>query len=227
MDTLLKNDSIEYRNLSKPYFKKYFYKISLVRKGLSRKGIATESLEKYLNKITNFYSSDFRCITGNICINVFLKKQEDLDKVINKYRNTKYIRYVEKPVNKEEQEKIQSDYFDTIVQKKLYFGKYRWSVLFHKQYCNRYIPSCNSSFSTKNRGNVEIDQIIKSLFVHTNNEETPFVLGERQDRYWYRYNFERKLFLQEESDVMMVKLALSDKIKKIEKVYTEEEVNAI
>jgi hypothetical protein len=139
----------------------------------------------------------WRYISNYDNVVVFFEHQDDFDHFIEKFKGN--IREVWKPLS-EKQTELHNDDHKLVVREKLFYGKFDWCVTL--QLCDRMVRD-------------EIRDWTAGFF---EVEEGPLV----NDRLHYSDGRHIKLYLCDESDVLMVKLAQSGRIRKIEKVVLTE-----
>jgi hypothetical protein len=213
-----KPTTIDYQDIKSLYWNKYPYKI-VIRDKLSRPPALQGFLdpednknydawvEHYNERRKFYYARKRHCPedgalwksmnNGGTTFSFFFVHEADALKFIKK--NAEFIRTVFRP-NDEKQIAVLKTDKKLVLRDMLYYGKYRYCIEFKEQ-----VNDESAEF---------LDNIITKLF------STP-----DPTRFEFSYSNRRRLFLNDEKDVVFVKLALHERIRKISEAILKEEID--
>jgi hypothetical protein len=224
-----RHESVNYKPISALYWGEYPYKVvisypkrsansqhyfpvtpggSLSRFVVGSGNSIVERVAKDRRKRNNFLaklkksclSENWKVMDNQAGFSFFFKSKEEALDFIDLH--TKHIREVFRPDNDDYVNLLLSDTF-VIIRKSLFWNKFEWSILFKRVYDQDALA--------------HIDHVITNRF-----EEQ---LKNKDAMYLYEGDV-RRLYLKDEMDIYLTKLALGQHIHKIHKAYIDENIDA-
>lgn len=200
-EVMATNSQYPVKTISRLFWNKYSFKVVVLTKSTfsswrdeSKRNRELISILRHCPEVTD---TSWRYISNYDNVVLFFEQQVDFDHFIEKYKGN--IREVWKPVCNE-QTKLLNDDHKLVVRDKLFFSKFDWCVTF------QLVDSI---------ARADIRDWTEGFFeIHDGPLST--------ERLHYSDGRHIKLYLCDESDVLMVKLAQSGRIRKIEKVVLTE-----
>ena len=144
-------------------------------------------------------------------IQLFFKKRKDLEHIANNY--SKWVTEIHEPFNKKHYEHLMGTK-DCITRNKLFWNKYKYKITF----------SCHSDLS-------KIVNWFDQFFTEKDSDRYRYGSSLhrliREKDQWKTYWYNPVLYLSEQDDVMLCKLALDNHIMKVETAITFDEFRGV
>lgn len=200
---------IIYHDTIKPFYGSYPYKISIrnppdavlhTLKGREKRMAFYKKVKQQCANVGQTLGK-WRSIRGDHCVNLFFTCQDDVDIVVDMMRE--HVTDLHRPRHANDHQTMLSSQ-NVNVRKRLYWDNYRYCVIF--KYHHSYTKMD------------ELDSWVETTF---DVSGTAFP-GDNPNAY-FSYSDPRRLYLNSESDVLMVKFAYTSEIKRIEKVILKKE----
>lgn len=209
-----KHDSIKYRDIRRSYWGRYAFKVVVDYPPLERgKYWDKENIEKraaFHRSVMNAcrdIAPGWRSIRGNDCVNLFFQDAAAALTVIDRLRE--HISEVQRPRDERAQAAMLSDHRH-VVRPTLFWGRYRWCLIF-RWACGEHLA--------------ELDDWVTAMFGTEPREDDPYAADLHAiERCFYSYSDVRRLYLNHDSDVLLVKMAIGHCIHRIEKVILKKEL---
>lgn len=211
-----KHDSIKYQDAARPYWGRYPFKLVVkypppkTGKFWDKENIENRAtFHRFVMETCGDIEQDWRSIRGSDCVNLFFNDAATAATVIDRLRE--HIALVQRPRDERAQEAMRRDHH-AVVRESLFWGRYRWCLIFHRA-VDAYLD--------------ELDDWVTSMFVAEPAENRDGYAPDTRgfERFFYSYAETRRLYLNHESDVLLVKMAIGNRILRIEKVILKKELD--